>query len=92
MTRLILFLMTALSVQGEYKNLQWGSRPSQVKDLFPNLKKLTKSCYFDGVNVFGNDSLTVYQDSALIEFKYRNFLFLKNELVAVERVSGLNRD
>ncbi len=75
--------MPVYSASG-YENLRWNSSSSVVKKAFPHVKKMTP-CYFEGVNIFGPDTLKFAVEKITSEnIEKKIYSFFKNGLVAVE--------
>jgi hypothetical protein len=82
--KIFVLLACSLAFCG-YGTLRWGSSIRAVKSKYPSLKKVKNPCYFEGVNVFGRDTLVAYQQKISNEELYkRTFFFYRKQLVAVD--------
>lgn len=84
------FLFCLLAFSGAflfagYENVKWDASYYTVRIFYPKITKVKNPCYFDGVNLFGSDTLKAWEEKAKDPlFKKRVFLFQKKKLVAVE--------
>jgi hypothetical protein len=87
-SKVFLFCLLALSAAllfGGYEHLKWDATYYTVRIFYPKITKVKNPCYFDGVNIFGSDTLRAYEERPKDPlFKKRVFLFQRKRLVAVE--------
>lgn len=68
-----------------YEKLGWDATPRTVKQRYSTVSRVKNPCYFEGINVFGTDTLMVYEQTFRNPaVRSRSFIFLRKKLVAVE--------
>jgi hypothetical protein len=79
------FLLLPGFVFSGYNGFKWDCTAEKVRRACPKIKKVNNQCYFEGVNIFGKDSLVTYEDHGAGEnVKKRTFAFYKKRLIAVD--------
>ncbi|MFH0919138.1 MAG: hypothetical protein V1913_02150 [Fibrobacterota bacterium] len=79
-----LLLLLVVAVVAEFPGLKWDASVSTVLDRYPDAVR-NRCCYFEGVNIFGRDSLEIYTEPLAANcYERRTFLFYKKKLVQVE--------
>ena len=81
----ILLFLTSGQASAGYEDLAWRAPYRVVKRSFPGISRVRDLCYFEGVNLFGQDSLVVFEEKQPLDgVRRRLFVFQQGKLVAVE--------
>jgi len=76
--------LLATALFAELPNFRWDTPVSTVLDKYPGAMR-NWCCYFNGVNIFGRDSLEIYTEPIEKgDYDRHTFLFMKKRLVEVE--------
>ncbi|OGS35197.1 MAG: hypothetical protein A2293_02295 [Elusimicrobia bacterium RIFOXYB2_FULL_49_7] len=82
---LFVIALCCVPLFADFEKLRWGISLKKLTQHCHGLKRAKNPCYFDGVNVFGPDTLrTVFSNGVGRLEKKRSYFFHQKGLVAVE--------